>query len=511
MIVIPIDNNITNCFIPLCIENVLSVYLNFKGYEYQYAFAHALDFKFDANKCCGGRVADGLDIKYNFIEWLNKLYNIDIHKIEFTSVEKLIQYINKNIKKNNPVIIHLDSYYLPWSTLYNKEHTGHMVIAIDVDIKNNIIKILDTIETKYNYDIEKETLSKACTFVWDISLPQKPKVINPQQYNMKISKGEKVLVPKNRIKMLKLFADVFKENFEPSIEFRNQYDLDLMRTEKLVDDIRKIILQINLFCNWMIWLDKNMAEKNFESVTEIYLQVMSKWNVFVNLLYKNCIKGWQKSFRVRGYTILTEIIHLEECANVEFMERIDNRRCVKKSIELLGNIKKYYPVLLEDKYNNKGFCYDEKLRNYEDLTGVGEYFVIKEKVMHDLDVFSYNIQNNYDNIACEGQIILINNENETSEMYFLACAEWGAVDERLFIVGDKESQQIILHIEDLSQVNEGTPFFLGKTYDIRGNIVQENAAVFLYKLSYSKTRVRKIILPNCPNLHILDLVLAGKD
>lgn len=105
------------------------------------------------------------------------------------------------------------------------------------------------------------------------------------------------------------------------------------------------------------------------------------------------------------------------------------------------------------------FCYDEKLTTDEDLTGVGEYFVIKEKVIKNLDIFSYNLHNKYDNIICEGQEILINNEYETSEAYFLACVEWGAVDEGLIIIGNKESQSIALHIQDLSQVNEGTPFF----------------------------------------------------
>lgn len=508
MIVFPVDNNITNCFIPLCIENVLSEYLNYKGYEYQYAFAHALDFKFDINDCYEGRVADGLNIEYDFIGWINKLYNINIHEVEFASVEKLIDYINSSIKQEEPVIIHLDSYYLPWSTLYNKEHTMHMVIAINVDIEQNTVKIMDTIEKEYYYDITKETLKNACKFVWDIYLPDRPKTINSQQFDMKIEKGEIVLISKNRIELLKSLAITFKEIFDPDIEFRDKYDLDLMRTEKLVDDIRKIILQINLFCKWMIWRDKNMNEKKFGEVTEIYLQIMSKWNVFVNLLYKNCMIGWKESFRIQGYTILSQIVQLEECAYEKSIESTDNKSHVKHSIELLENAKKYYKVSLEDKYNNKGFCYDEKLRTYEDLTGVGEYFVIKEKVVKNLDIFSYNLHNKYDNIICEGQEILINNEYETSEAYFLACAEWGAVDERLIIIGDKESQSITLHIQDLSQVNEGTPFFLGKTYDIRGNIVQENAAVFLYKISYNKTCVKKIVLPNCPNLHILEFVVV---
>lgn len=70
--VTPIDNNLTNCFIPVCVENVLSEYLNYKGYEYHYAFAYALDFQFDKAKCHTDRVADGLNSRILFYGLVGK-------------------------------------------------------------------------------------------------------------------------------------------------------------------------------------------------------------------------------------------------------------------------------------------------------------------------------------------------------------------------------------------------------------------------------------------------------
>ena len=505
----PVNNNITNCFIPLCIQNVLSEYLNYKGYEYQYAFAYALNFKFNINNCYEGRVADGLDIDYDFIGLLDDIYNIRIRRIEFDSGEKIFGYVNKCISQEEPVIIHLDSYYLPWSTLYNKEHTRHIVLAIDIDAESDIIKIIDTIEEEYYYNIGKDIIEKACKFVWNIYLPDKPVFIKSQQFDILIEREEICLISEERIRLLKSFVEVFESIFNPDIEFRNKCDLELMQTEKLVDDIRKIILQINLFCNWMIWRDNHSDKKKFKHVTEVYLQVMSKWNIFINLLYKNCIIGWGKSFRNRGVNILTQIVNLEERAYLEFKKSINIKAYEENNVKLLEKAEKYYIVLLEEKYNNKGFCYDLSNRTNEDLTGVGEFFVIKEKVVSSYDTMSCDFYNQYDNVVCEGQEIVINCKYETYELHFLACAEWGAVDESLIIADNKRYQSVTLHIHDLSQIDEGMPYFLGKTYNINGDIIQENAAVFLYKVSYDKTHVSKIILPDCPNLHILKMVLIG--
>lgn len=314
--VTPIDNNLTNCFIPVCVENVLSEYLNYKGYEYHYAFAYALDFQFDKAKCHTDRVADGLNIGYCFTDWLEKIYGIRVQEISFASVNKLIEYIDDRLSDEEPVILHMDSYFLPWSTLYNQEHTSHMVIAVEVDRAANSIGIIDTIEKGYYYTVKKDTLKNACEYVWSVYLPDEPEVVDAYQFDMRTRDGKVELIPQRRIEHLKEFTRVFALIFDPDIEFRNKNDLNLMKSEKLVDSIRKNILQINLFCNWLIWRD----EQVFQPVIDIYFQVMSKWNILVNLLYKNCLIGWKKSFNTTACDVLKQIIQLEEKARNEFRD-----------------------------------------------------------------------------------------------------------------------------------------------------------------------------------------------
>lgn len=507
MLIGPIDNNITNCFIPICIENVFSEYLNYKGYEYQYAFAHALNFEFNKNNSLEGRIADGLNINYDFINWLSILYKINIEKIAVESVDNLIDYIDYNIIHKNPIIIHLDSFYLPWSTLYNKEHTMHIVVVVGCNKRREKIKILDTIEKEYYFEITKKILKNACKFVYNVILPNKSIRIDSHSFDSKIRNGEIVLIQKERIDLLRNFSIEFLEKFNPKIEFRDKCNLDLMRTEKLVDDIRKNILQINLFCKWMMWREENEIDKSFKSVINLYLQIMSKWNLFVNLLYKNSILGWKNTFNNKGYNILRQVVELEENAYEAFFESLNNKNRVKKRLKMVEFNKNYMNISLDHKFNNKGFCDMGVKRDHEDLTGVGEYFVIEQKESN--NIFSCNLQKEYDNIMCEGQEIEIKCDKETSEINLLACAEWGAVDEVLTIIGDLKFQDISLHVHDITQVEEGDIIYRGKTYGLDGHIIQREAAVFWYKIRYDKMCVDKIVLPNCPNLHILALVLAG--
>lgn len=506
----PINNNITNYFIPVCTENVLSTYLEYMGYEYQNIFAYSLNFYFSKFRCTSGRVADGLHIEYNCCEWLRKLYGIYIKREHVECLDTLINDINISINIGNPVIIHLDSYYLPWSTLYYKEHTQHLVIVIDINSDKSIIKVLDSIEDDNYFYVSKEILKYGCDYIWKVTLPNIESKINIEEFDIQILNGQEVLIPKNRLQMLEDFSKVFVRIFNPDLEFRDKYNLGLMRTEKIVDDFRKMILQINLFCKWMIWRDEIKGIKSFKPVLDIYMQIMSKLNVFVNLLYKNCILGWKKSFNIDGYNIIVQVIELEKKAYDRFVECIMCKHSKQMEPFIAKDGNRHYIIPLDDIMDNKGFCLDVNERVNEDLTGVGEYFVVENMLGDAHSMLSIEYSKKFDNVVCRGQEIEVFYKKNTSKLLFLACAEWGAVDEEIVIVGNSEIQYLSIHIHDLSQVNGNRVYLRGKTYDLKGNVIQKEAAVFLYSIQYKETYVKKIKLPNSLNVHLMAMELIGE-
>lgn len=115
-----IDHNITNCFIPVCTENVVSMYLSYMNVEYEMIFSVAMDFAFSPDLCYMGRVADGLSVQYDSLYWLNYFYGISAKRRQFAFFSGMMRFIKKNLYKDKPCIIHLDSYFLPWSTYYRK-------------------------------------------------------------------------------------------------------------------------------------------------------------------------------------------------------------------------------------------------------------------------------------------------------------------------------------------------------------------------------------------------------
>ena len=71
-----INNNIAQCFVPVCIENVISMYCKYRGIEYETIFLKGYNFHFDRKLCNNGRIADGLYVNYDCTLYLEELYGI---------------------------------------------------------------------------------------------------------------------------------------------------------------------------------------------------------------------------------------------------------------------------------------------------------------------------------------------------------------------------------------------------------------------------------------------------
>lgn len=507
-----IHNNITNCFIPICTENAISMYLQYYNIEYETIFALAMRFHFNVNQCRNNRVADGLMIQYSCLELLEDMYNIKVKVKEFFFFHNLVRYIKRNIVKKKPLIIHMDSFYLRWSTLYQKEHTTHLVVVVDIDENNKDIVILDPIDKQEPVAVSFDILRDACKFLWDISIPKNPLKINQRKIDKGILEERIKVIEDNRFKEMASFTNAFLHMFSPNIEFRKCNDYILMMTEKLVDDIRKIIKGIDLFTVWLMWRNEQSEINQFVEAIEKYKQVMSKWNVFINNLYKRSMVGWEENFNEKGYGMLKEIVALEMEAYSVF------GKCLEISDQSIGQTeekiqkKKSYPCCLQKYVNNRGFHYDIIQNNECDLTGVGEYFVIdsgiQKKFTYKEILFEFNWNQKFDNLICQGQEIEITEKFNISGIAFICCAEWGAVDEKIEIKGaGKERILLNVHIHDISQYEEKDACIIGKTYDMQGNNIQKKSALFVQVHHFEKCRIDKIILPNSNNVHILAITL----
>ena len=528
MLQVPIiHNNIAHCFIPVCMENVISMYCEYMGLEYQAIFTQAYTFHFDKTMCGSGRIADGLTVKYDCFSWLERLYQIKMRKKSFLFFSSMIKYLSKRIEKNQPCIIHMDSYYLEWSSFFQKEHTLHFVLVTDVNQEKKTITVIDSIDREQPEELSFDTLKSGCQFILELQQPKKPIKINQQSLERAILEGSYEVIDVNRFEEMEEFAQAFQQMFSPDVEFRDKQNAVLMATEKMVDELRKNIKGINLFVLWMLWREEHTKSDRFHDAICQYRQVMSQWNLFINILYKKSLSGWEDDFYQKAYDKIMEITGLEREAYQSFLTGLkeekpqsdyennsDGEKTKKKTKKI------YIPLDLHGFMNNDGFCGGSH-KAKGNLTGVGEYFVWDKEPEGQLEAdgipFLLETNNKYNNIICQGQKLILPEERNAElknrklqGIAMICCAEWGTSWERIECMRKDDTVfQIPVLIKDIAQYEENNACLFGKTFGKTGELIRQRAAVFVEKMEFPQEEFCQIILPKAENIHILALTLIA--
>lgn len=505
-----INNNIAQCFVPVCIENVISMYCKYRGIEYETIFLKGYNFHFDRKLCNNGRIADGLYVNYDCTLYLEELYGIKTQKKILKNFTELINFIKREMERYIPCIIHMDSYYLKWSNFFKKEHTEHLIIVVGIDMNSKTVDVIDSIDSSKVEILSFQNLFYGCKFYLFLSVPKIIRTLNQKQIEEDIIRGVFNVINENRFQEMEDFATCFLDFFSADIEFRNKNDINLMSTEKLVDEIRKYIKGINLFVIWLTWRDEDEKKQRFSEIIIIYRQIMSRWSRIINTLLKNSITIWEENFGHKAYDEILEIINLEKNAYENFLKCLKCGNIIIKGVisNHVNDDKKTVFMDLIPFMNNSGFA-NHIVSEGKDLTGAGEYFVF-DKIIQGISYYNkipYYIKNNqvFDNVICSGQILDVNIIKKVLHIGIVCCAEWGSSVERLEIIKKSdESIFIPFFIKDISECNEENACIFGKTYGNDGRIICNKAAVFMEVLNVG-TEIVKIILPKAANVHILSI------
>lgn len=115
-----------------------------------------------------------------------------------------------------------------------------------------------------------------------------------------------------------------------------------------------------------------------------------------------------------------------------------------------------------------------------------------------------------DNIICENQHLVCEPPVLSIRIGLLSCSEWGENLEMVTLIDTSDkSFHIPIKINDLSQWKEENSIIIGKTLSMKEcRIVQEKASLTAnIKYFGEEIYIKKIILPYCPNMHILSITL----
>lgn len=319
-----INTNITNCFIPLCTENAFATVCNYMGIEYQYSFAYATNFSFSSDFCDTGRVADGIFTSYNFIKYFEDVYNVSVEQKHFSFFKSYIKYLEDHLSSDIPIIAHFDSYYIPWSTLYNVRHTSHLVVVIGIDTSTKSLIILDPIDLDKPINITYSQFKDGSHFCLKLQFPEPPRIISHEQFVTETISSPDTLISSEVFNDIHELALCISKIFNPHIEFRDCLNHPLMLEEKLIDDIRKLMQGINMFTVWLQWFNKQTNIYNLDTVIEEFKSILSKWNICINMLFKRSLTSWEPEFKNKLSQFIDNIGIMHKSAYTHFISCLKN-------------------------------------------------------------------------------------------------------------------------------------------------------------------------------------------
>lgn len=490
----------TDYFIPECFEHALTMYEYSDNIPVYATYLAEWNFELTQGTTMGEILGANNTLFNNLLHYSG----LHIRHIEVKHYEEILMEVKHNLLSGSPTIVHLDTYYCKWGRFYGTIHSEHVVIVIGIDFDKHKLLIVDADYSNIPFYIEFSLLEKASKFYFDIEIVGKYKYSSKQLFEIVLNrKNEYQKVFFN----IKQFADLFKNKFNPNIEFKDLHDINCVLDSELILKIRNIIKGRNMF---IVFLDKLINDyPHCVQVAEYLMVSMGKWNTIMNLMFKAAQTCWRKGFNEKISNIIMSIASIEEQAFHLFAEGTLNRGTMNSKL----HNDMYYceTICISGFCNNKGFAFNERSANV-DLTSAGEYFKLDEafkEVYFEGLRFKTCFESDMDNIVCKGQEISFDKKMKIKGIAFLACAEWGTCEDAIqvnFFDGRYENYKVIIY--DVSEINYDNTIELGCTILHSGEKINQRAGVTVEDINFIESQdVQSIVLPNNPNMHILSITI----
>lgn len=489
----------TNCFIPECLEHALTLFE--ENYNIPVSAAYTKSWNFEMKN--SSKITDSIIMKNTLFDDLREYSGLKVGYIKINQTQEIIAAIEENLNNGFPTLFHLDTYFCDWGMFYKQIHSQHVAIATGIDYEKRKIWIIDPDFSAEAFQIEFSLLDIASKFYFKIEIEKKVDITNRELLNMVIE---------NRLEYEKLFdniikfAELFREKFNPAVEFEAPNDIDCVLDSELIFKFRNIIKARNMF---IVFLERCQEEFPIcAKVVEYLIVSMGKWNTIMNLIFKSARTRWREGFNERIYNILLSIEAIEREAFEVLSSGTICNRILNDNFKELASVE-CIKVDIEALCNNRGFLFDDK-HCKADLTSAGEYFQLNapyNTITFKGIAFDTYFGKEYDNIICRNQEIFFPINTEVSGFAILLCAEWGMCEDAITIKYSSDSCEVFKVVAyDISQVDMCDTMELGSSILESGEVVNSRAGVTVKCINFCEPQhVKSIILPNNPNIHILSI------
>ncbi|WP_035293167.1 BtrH N-terminal domain-containing protein [Brevibacillus laterosporus] len=118
-----------------CIEDLVASITYWLGRNYELMFADSWDFGFDQSKYEGQTLGSRLVLRPdNYMPLLEKYHGLESKTLEASDRKETFELVRSELFCKRPVVVTMDSYWVPWDEKYQKENNPHILIIVGIDL-----------------------------------------------------------------------------------------------------------------------------------------------------------------------------------------------------------------------------------------------------------------------------------------------------------------------------------------------------------------------------------------
>ncbi len=317
------------------------------------------------------------------------------------------------------------------------------------------------------------------------------------------------------------------------IEETKGYDVDEIWNTHLLHNILSVCIGREQFSKLLKYFSEKFGIGELLKASQKLKYAAAKWSTIRGLLIKAKMLSSENNIAERVSQIINEIADIEENVAENLLQAISGGVCTNNLIKDNDIMHKYsddnadievFMLDISEYFNNNAFGSFASKNSQADLTGTGHYFLknglpddgiikVDNNMIFKIKVSGDGIN---DNISCEGQIFELQNLLCKKGIMLLGCAEWGDFFEKLIInYTDGESEEIYIEFLDWwrGPAQGQTIAWEGQAAEknMHGAELLGNKGRYLCARTYCtklNKKIKNIILPNCPNIHLFAVSLA---
>lgn len=490
-------------------------YIGSWGFSYEECKSNSRDF------VLGKRIGPGSeDLLLN----LERYHGIKIIRHETKTIEEIFPIAIKELERNRPLGIYLDSFWNPWDQFYQKAHNAHVCLIVGYDEKSMNFNCIDPYFQKEGLYLPFEHFRCGCGPCFTFS------IVNDKEHThnwkeiiegqVKRSQGESNSY--NTYYAMKHFADDLSLLTDLKNETRGY---DSYEKSPLLLNINRIYFNRMTFSHSLQYLASANKIEALLDASKMMGQYQAKWSVIYYGLIKACYLQNSAELLKRISTYIYEVADKEK-EFIDILSKIvnDNTNSLfsyyDSSKVIINGKQKLDDIVFIDirkLFNNNAFADSLSDDCTADLNVAGTYFISDKSTMEEIWTidemkFQFPILCNgkNDNLVCKGQMINIPKGCYDTIM-LLGCADWGDHMDKIVIKYD-------------SGIEEEIPLkFSGYTKPIFGECIawtghcayRAENSVAMYPVPvhlYAQKIILKhrgimtgLCLPYCSNIHIFSI------